>query len=297
MAFIALFITCAGEAAAVADCRRGEMLSIRCDNAREQVAEVEALQQSLSFDEGCISLETPNLLRRLKAFAKPHVAGEKTACIKRCVELKIDCSRLKRACETVKKLNVRVVFPCDYPLERTCDVSVSTLTGEGQALAEQSRIVAFLAPFAGNRCVECFLDYMLEWKDDPNQGDSVACFALRYNHLLKGNEHKKEKSMLSEAKSMKLQGCILWGTPGVVLVVPDSSEEDAKEFSKICREIGKRADGPHRCTVSAEALDANGVGGLGQRKRGGKLKEIDKGALRDICKGDDDVFKFILGIK
>ena len=110
----------------------------------------------------------------------------------------------------------------------------------------------------GEKCIELMLDWLSENKDtllsSGNNGydasedtaGKVECYVLRYNHLLSGPEHKKEKAMVDAAKRAGLQGGLLWGTPGIVVAVPPSTEEDAREYASDSRDIGKRSDGVER---------------------------------------------------
>jgi hypothetical protein len=94
--------------------------------------------------------------------------------------------------------------------------------------------------------------------------------------------------MIAAAKKSKLQGGLLWGTPGIVVVVPPSTEEDAKEYASECRTIGK-------LWLRQSGLDEAGIGGLAQQKRGGKLQELDTVGLRCGCGGDESLLKQKLG--
>ena len=60
--------------------------------------------------------------------------------------------------------------------------------------------------------------------------------------------------MVDTAKKHKLQGGLLWGTPGIVVVVPPSSEDDAKDYGVQCRELGKRPDGVESFTCQKMEL-------------------------------------------
>jgi hypothetical protein len=61
-----------------------------------------------------------------------------------------------------------------------------------------------------------------------------------FNHLLFGAGHHKEKAMLKAAKSIGLQGAILYGTPGIIIV--DAIDADSlTSFENECRTIGKKA--------------------------------------------------------
>eukprot|EP00978_Attheya_sp_CCMP212_P032033 scaffold123288_cov50-Attheya_sp.AAC.2 len=127
--------------------------------------------------------------------------------------------------------------------------------------------------------------------------DMVTCYIIRYNHLLSGPEHKKEKSMIDAAKKSKLQGGLRWGTPGVVIVVPPSTEEDAKEYGSECRTIGKRPSGVEEVQLPQTGIEEAGLGGLAQQKRGGKLQDLDTAGLRISCGGDDNLLRTVLGVQ
>lgn len=98
-------------------------------------------------------------------------------------------------------------------------------------------------------------------------------------------------------KKARLQGALLWGTPGIVVVVSPSTEDDAKEYGSECRTIGKKPDGVEEIRLPQSGVDDTGIGGLAQQKRGGKLQELDTAGLRNACGGDEDLLRKVLGIR
>ena len=85
--------------------------------------------------------------------------------------------------------------------------------------------------------------------------------------------------------------------PGVVLVVPPSTEEDAREYGSDCRNLGKRPDGVEEIWLPRFGIDEAGLDGLAQQKRGGKLRELDTAGLRAACGGDEDLLRTVLGVR
>jgi hypothetical protein len=115
----------------------------------------------------------------------------------------------------------------------------------------------------------------------------------RYNHLLKGPEHKKERAMVQAAKKDGLQGAVLYGTPGLVLLI-NCDKDDVQSYMLRCKTIGKHPDLPVVFCTPPEALQA---AGLAQRKCGGKLAEIDIPSLRLLLGGDETKVKEALGVR
>lgn len=181
---------------------------------------------------------------------------------------------------------------------------MNAISGDGRGYGGCSGdIQKYLESFVGFECVELVLEWVHDNKDTcckenkpSDKEGKIECYVLRYNHLLSGPEHKKEKAMIDTAKKMKLQGGLLWGTPGVVVVVPPSTEEDAREYASDCRSIGKRADGVESVWLPVSGVEEGGLGGLAQMKRGGKLQEMDTGILRGVCGGDEDLLRLVLKV-
>ena len=103
--------------------------------------------------------------------------------------------------------------------------------------------------------------------------------------------------MLDSAKKLKLEGGLLWGTPGIVICVPPSTEDDVKDYASECRTIGKRPGGVEEIGLPVTGIEESGMGGLAQQKRGGRLKEFDTAGLRIACGGDEDLLRTILGVQ
>ena len=267
-------------------------------NAMRQIQE---LEQILTIKYGtykeAIEIKTPALISKLKRIKS---TSTKPLQVKKCISFDINCSILY---PNELDLILQFDFPLGYPSHETC--SVKAVSGDGVEYGDCSRdIQTYLESFVGFECVELVLEWINDNKDtcciesnasDDNEG-KVECYILRYNHLLSGPEHKKEKAMIDTAKKLKLQGGLLWGTPGVVVVVPPSTEEDAKEYASDCRSIGKRADGVESVWLPMSGVEEGGLGGLAQMKRGGKLQEMDTGKLREVCGGDEDLLRLVLNV-
>mmetsp|Transcript_74 Transcript_74/g.110 ORF Transcript_74/g.110 Transcript_74/m.110 type:complete len:302 (-) Transcript_74:229-1134(-) len=297
-------------------------------NAVRQVEEILTLKDQYYKD--AIEIKTPQLFNRLSRVGPKSVGrgGATLLEVKKCLSFYISCGTLYP--DELDDLLLEFTFPLDYPSESTCNVRAlsakavqnSSDSNENEGYESCTRqIEQYLKSFCGYECVELTLDWVAQNKntcllDDnsskrndhsveggssDNAGDDrlgkVKCYVLRYNHLLEGPEHKKEKAMIDAAKKARLQGGLLWGTPGVVVVVPPTTEDDAKEYASECRTIGKRADGVEEIWLPQVGIDEAGLGGLAQQKRGGKLQELNTVGLRSACGGDEDLLRSVLGVR
>ena len=286
-------------------------------NAIRQVEELLTQQETWYGCDGAIEVKTPSLFSRLQRIG--HHSTSSTSSNNRLLEVKktlafdIKCSILHP--NELSNLIISIEFPLDYPSASTCRVKAAHASHPDREYTScTSAIAKYLEAFTGCECVEMVIDWLAEHKmtcleesqssDDVADGpgvelgqDKIRCFVLRFNHLLSGPEHKKEKAMLDVAKKTKLQGGLLWGTPGIVVVVPPSMEEDAKDYASECRTIGKRADGVEEFLLPQSGIDEAGLGGLAQQKRGGRLQDLDTVALRLACGGDEDLLRFVLGVQ
>ncbi|CAJ1953950.1 unnamed protein product [Cylindrotheca closterium] len=281
-------------------------------DAVRQVEEILNLQDRWFAKDGGVTIQTPALFSRLQKVAgnASNMSSNKRLEVKKQLALDIDCSILHP--DDLSDMILEVEFPSNYPSTSPCHVrAVKASNRESEYVPCSAAIEAYLQPFAGCECIDMLLDWLSDNKSTclskgPGGGDisggrndhegQALCYLLRYNHLLSGPEHKKEKAMIAAAKKFQLQGGLLWGTPGLVVVVPPSTEEDAKEYASECRTIGKRADGPNEVWLPQSGLDEAGMGGLAQQKRGGKLQELDTAGLRIGCGGNESLLKQLLGV-
>jgi len=279
-------------------------------NAIRQVEELLTLQESWFGNDGAIEIKTPTLFSRLQRIGH-NTTGRLE--VKKSLTFDIKCSIIHPT--ELSNLVLVIEFPLDYPSVSTCQVRAMHASNPDQEYTSCTLGIAkYLEAFSGFECIELVLDWLAEHKDtclqDSMEGDDlsgapieddrkgkVQCYVLRYNHLLSGPEHKKEKAMLSDAKKSKLQGGLLWGTPGIVVIVPPSTEEDAREYASECRTTGKRADGVEEIWLPQSGIDEAGLGGMAQQKRGGKLQELDTVGLRVVCGGDEDLLRLVLGVR
>ena len=289
-------------------------------NAERQAEEILNLQDQWYSD--AIEIKTPALFNRLKRVGR----GTKNPIeVKKCLTIHLSCSILHP--DELNDLILEFEFPLNYPSDSVCRVRALSakplMNGscilDGEYCAEYisctKKLQKYLEAFVGCECVEMALDWIAQNKEtcitepstsggngkissssDKDRDGKIQCYVLRYNHLLSGPEHKKEKSMIDAAKKSKLQGGLLWGTPGIVVVVPPSTEDDAKEYSSECRTIGKRPDGVEEVWLPKTGIDEAGLGGLAQQKRGGRLQELDTAGLRDACGGDENLLRMVLGV-
>ena len=285
-------------------------LTMDVSNAIRQVEELLTLQESWYGNDGAIEIKTPALFSRLQRIGL-NTSGLLE--VKKTVSFDIRCSILYP--NELSNLILVITFPLDYPSASTCQVQAVHASNPGEEYTScTSGIANYLDAFSGCECVELVLDWLAEHKEtclqEPRESDDlsgalieddrkgqVQCYVLRYNHLLSGSEHKKEKAMLDDAKKSKLQGGLLWGTPGIVVIVPPSTEEDAREYASECRTIGKRVDGVDKIWLPQIGIDEAGLGGVAQQKRGGKMQELDTVGLRATCGGDEDLLRLVLGLR
>lgn len=279
-------------------------------DAVRQVEEILNLQDRWFAKDGGVTIQTPALLSRLqKVTGNVNDLPNKRLEVKKQLTFDIDCSILYQ--DDLKDMTIEVTFPFNYPSSEPCHVrAIKASNQEYEYRQCSAAIEAYLQAFVGCECVDMLLDWLSDNKEtclsessdggnaecDSYHEGKARCFVLRYNHLLSGPEHKKEKAMIAAAKKSDLQGGLLWGTPGIVVVVPPSTEEDAKEYANECRTIGKRAEGPTEMWLPQSGLEESGMGGLAQQKRGGKLQELDTAGLRIGCGGDESLLKQVLGV-
>mmetsp|Transcript_2253 Transcript_2253/g.3156 ORF Transcript_2253/g.3156 Transcript_2253/m.3156 type:complete len:282 (-) Transcript_2253:484-1329(-) len=276
-------------------------------NAIRQVEEILVLRDKWYSD--FVDLTTPALFNKLQRI-KPSAKG--TIDVKKCLSFYVKCSVLHP--DELSDFILWIEFPKEYPSQITCLVKAlksSNLEFEYESCT--AAIETYLRPFAGYECVELILDWLADNKDtclkisdkafpvsnlssNEEKNDMVKCYVLRYNHLFSGPQHKKEKSMLDAAKKSKLQGGVIWGTPGIVIVVEPSTEDDSKLFATECRAIGKRADGVQEVWLPKDGVEVAGLGGLAQQKRGGKLRELEPADLRMACGSNEELLRIVLGV-
>lgn len=284
-------------------------------NAQRQVAEINALKGHPKYAH-VLQIATPALFNRLEvvvACSSSSSNQQQSVPVKKCVAIKIVCNEIDDVRDELSSLEVDITLPLSYPTASVICQDDIQATNKGEAAeALSKKLSTYLEQFTGCECIELIIDWLIDNKstclsasnvvhsasnNDSSNASRVECYILRYNHLLSGPEHKKEKAMVNTAKKGKLQGGLLWGTPGIVVVVPPSTIEDAKEYATDCRDIGKRPDGVESFYLQKDALEEVGLGGLAQQKRGGKLKDMDTATLRAACGGDEELLRNVLGVK
>jgi hypothetical protein len=280
-------------------------------NARRQVNEIQSLQNS--WYGHAIKVTTPGLYNKLqKLLSNTSASSKGTIKVKKNLAFQFDCTIVHP--EDLPDVVIEFTYPCSYPENQLCTVNVINSRTSEPYTSCTTLVNTYLQSFLGSESVQIVLEWLSENKKtcllEVSNGESngetkqnsspkngqVECYVLRYNHLLSGSEHKKEKQMIDVAKKSRLQGGILWGTPGIVVIVPESTEEDAKEYASECRAIGKRADGVEIFWFSKDEIDAVGMGGIAQKKRGNKLLELTTSSLRIVCGGVEEVLRQVLGV-
>ena len=186
-------------------------------NAERQLEELLTLQDQWYNDS--IEIKTPALFNRLKRLGK--IKG--TLDVKKNLSFEISCLTLFAGEEELHDLILSFGFPFDYPNDSVCNVKA--LSAEERANGQDveykactAKIQCYLEAFRGCDCVELAIDWVsqnrdtcLKEKDEElndevgkgNNDGKVQCWVLRYNHLLSGPEHKKEKAMLDTAKKVR----------------------------------------------------------------------------------------------
>lgn len=196
--------------------------------------------------------------------------------------------RLRDGLEAAKELSVtvhckgielRVKWPEVYPDREAIEVvltlpdTTENKDSSTELLLEESNvdlksinnsINAFSRAFIGSDvgCGVDVVEYAMEMvademslkreKEDVNLNDTIPVHVLKYNHLLLGNEHKKEKSMVSVAKKQFLGG-ICYGTPGIVVALK-SVDSFIMSFLNECRNLGKKGELVFQGTVNRDVL-------------------------------------------
>eukprot|EP01043_Picozoa_sp_COSAG02_P036258 COSAG02_NODE_2644_length_8343_cov_16.256308_6_plen_333_part_00 len=78
------------------------------------------------------------------------------------------------------------------------------------------------------------------------QGPTATLSFCTFHHLLAGKSHEKERDMVRAASGAGLQGLIVYGTPGIVVIEDAPANGEAKNaataFMKESRKIGKKGD-------------------------------------------------------
>ena len=277
-------------------------------NASRQIGEITTIKEQ--WYAHAIEISTPTLYQRLhKLVSGTSSSSSSIIKAKKTLSFVLHCKVLHHE---LSNLVLSIEFPVSYPSDELCSVRANHADTTDEFHACTVAINLHLQHFLGCDCLEIILEWLAENKStclvdtevngetkdssDAHKNDEL-CLVLRYNHLLSGSEHKKEKTMLDLAKKSKLHGGLLWGTPGIVVFVPPTTADEAKEYASECRSIGKRADGVEEIWLPRHGIEEAGLSGMAQLKRGiGKLKQMETATLRLACDGDEGLLRRILGI-
>lgn len=193
-------------------------------------------------------------------------------------------------------LNIHIKWPRDYPDSSPVEVEVIDTSGDGNFFNLVNRNISTFASACVGSTKGYALDvirYAADLLDEMQSGSAVSdeittisLHVLKYNHLLKGPEHKKEREMVSSGKGF--HGAIYYGTPGLVVLC--GGESECNEYLQTCRSIGKRGDLVYSKETPSEdegvqiLLAANG------------LCELPVEGIQDLVGGIDTFKREILGI-
>ena len=162
-----------------------------------------------------IEITTPALFHRLETTVGHERGG--TLPVKKCLTIRVRCRELDLDLDALAGVVLEITLPSEYPSGATCTVLA---LNNGEPVDGMSTAMAtYLESFSGCECIELVLEWLFDNKNtcllsanpatNATEG-KVECYVLRYNHLLAGPEHKKEKAMVDAAKKAKLQGGLLW---------------------------------------------------------------------------------------
>ena len=195
-------------------------------------------------------------------------------------------------------LALQVEFPSGFPDLHDDPLRITICDSVAVAGREklQGELDSFVSACAGYDCLVDAVRFVQEnaaaasdTSAAPLADRSQRVAVLSFNHLLKGGEHKKEKEMVSAAKSHGLSGFIVYGTPGLVILV-GFEEGDDSSYLVTSRGIGKRGD------VVYEGKLELGEAATSQASRKG-LGEIDLSGVRELLGGDEELYREVIGVR
>jgi hypothetical protein len=161
--------------------------------------------------------------------------------------------RLRSGFVAVKELrahvlpnNIRITWPLDYPDISPLHVEFTEYSNDTDGSVSRNLYI-FISAFVGSsigyaidivRYAIDLLDEAREKAESKKETLGISLHVLKFNHLLKGPEHKKEKEMMSCGRHY--HGAIYYGTPGLVALC--GADEIAHEYLQSCRSVGKRGE-------------------------------------------------------
>ena len=271
---------------------------LNLSRSKLQVDELDLLIESVDYGDA-VTVTTPKLLQRLRTCVD---RGCEPRGILKVISVDINLAFLDF---TWADALLKLSLPGGYP-----EFDTLTLTLSSEKLSEQclnycmGELQQYLRPFEGHPCIATAIEFLVDNVEDllragndtpdvptqPIQNDSIFTPVnfIRFNHLLKGPEHKKEKSMVDIAKKKNLNGAIIWGTPGIVCLL-DCDDDEVMDYMRECKTIGKRPDGPTVIHME-EGKESRVEFGKG------KLAELSIDDLRLFFDGNEVLFREALGI-
>lgn len=168
----------------------------------------------------------------------------------------------------ISDMGISIVWPKDYP-DEVLEVTIADArVADDKAREIANQVDVFASAFIGaeSGCAMEIISHCMEMIEDhfataPKiAAPSCPCIhVIKYNHLLFGNEHKKEKDMVTAAKSLNVAGGIYYGTPGLVLLVSDENESDVSSYMSECKSIGKKGDLVYSTTLVPSCTKYNAI--------------------------------------
>ena len=223
--------------------------------------------------------------------------------------------KLRQGYEATKELSgyiplndfeFQLVWPQAYPDSASLCLTISSASTVVDDINKAIHIFACAFVGCQNGCAADIMTYAIELISEIPPSAPPTCtvslHVLKYNHLLLGSEHKKEKAMVSLAKKT-ITGGVCYGTPGLVLLL-GADEDFVSSYLSDCRGIGKKGDLVFHgvncfpdISQSKADQEADTEGSkcsredvLGGRRSGGGFLELTTAEVQ-TCMGGVEVFK------
>ena len=221
-------------------------------------------------------------------------------------------AKLRQGYEATKELSVRiawqqhvfqVVWPSAYPDGAPLSFTVTkpSLCNKYHDFDEVNVAVStFCGAFEGinrgyaSEVVDFAIDLMSDIAAMTPPQDMLSLVILKFNHLLLGNEHKKEKSMMAAAKKTFLGG-VCYGTPGLIILL-GANDDDVSHFLIECRAIGKKGVQVYTGESHCDFRAADAVWSDNDLKLGRGFVELSSSQVQDCMGGLDKFKRYVLNM-